>query len=127
IPEGVDDNEFSLSDMYDPRSCYTAEQKMAAVTAYVVTGNSKQASKAVQEALGLTISPNTIRWWKASASWWPMALRKAQREKNDEVDAAMTRVMHVGLGMIERILDRGEQVITKDGDIVFKEPSLRDL
>lgn len=119
IPEGVDDNQFSIHDLYDPRSKYNAEQKMAAAMAYVISGNSKQASRICG------IPDATIRWWKASAAWWPNAIAKCFKDKNDSVDAAMTEAIEVGMGNILDMLKNGEYVLDK-GKLVRKPASLRD-
>lgn len=121
IPEGVDDNEFSLSDLYDSRSKYPAEEKMKAVMAYVVAGDSRKASKICG------IPDATIRWWKASADWWPAALAKCQKEKNDEVDAAMTDAIHQGMEAIIETIKNGEWVLTNKGELVRKPANLRDM
>lgn len=120
IPEGVDDNEFSLADLYDPRSKYPAEEKMKAVMAYVVAGDSRKASKICG------VPDATIRWWKASADWWPAALMKCQKEKNDEVDAAMTEAIHIGMASIIDTIQNGEWVLTNKGALVRKPANLRD-
>lgn len=120
LPVGVDDNEFSLSDMYDPRSKYTADEKFAAVMAYLVTGNSKSAAKVCN------IPNATIRWWKASAAWWPDALEQCRKQKNDEIDAKITKILDKAVGNIADVLENGEEVATKQGEIVRKMPSGRD-
>lgn len=121
IPDDVDENEFSLVDLYDPRSKYPAEDKLRAVMGYVVTGNSKGAAKISG------IPDATIRWWKASADWWPAAIMKCQREKNDEVDAAMTDAIHKGIAQVLDTIENGEWVVTNKGELIRKPANLRDM
>lgn len=122
VPKGVDDNEFSLSDMYDPRSTYTVEQKMQAAMAMVMTNNSKQACKLSG------VNAATIRWWKTEAAWWPDAINHCRKQKNDDVDAAITNIIDKSLEKYNAILEEGEEVLhPKTGEKIRKQPSLRDL
>lgn len=120
VPDEVDDNEFSLTDLYSPKSKYTAEQKMSAVMGMVITGNSEKAGKLAG------VKPATIRWWKTQATWWPGAMAKCQREKNDELDAAQTRIISLCVSQIENQLKNGEEVLDKNGNRIRKEVSARD-
>ena len=121
VPVNVDDNEFSLSDLYDPRSKYSAEQKVSAAMSYVQTGNSKWASNLCG------IPSETIRWWKASASWWPDAVARCRKLKRDDIDGTMQSIQDKALGKLADAVENGETVVTKDGGLVKKPVSARDL
>jgi hypothetical protein len=121
VPAEVDDNEFSLSDLYDPRSKYSADQKIGAAMAYAETGNSKRAS-------ALCGIPNaTIRWWKASAAWWPDAIAKCRKIRRDDLDGACSNIINKAMEQIENAVVNGETVVTKKGDVIQKPVSARDL
>jgi hypothetical protein len=121
VPVNVDDNEFSLADLYDPRSKYSAEQKVAAAMSYVKTGNSKWASQLCG------IPDETIRWWKASASWWPDAITKCRRLKRDDLDGACNAIIDKALNKIEDAVENGETIVSRDGNLIQKPVSARDL
>ena len=112
VPE--DSGDFDLSEMYHQNSKYTAEEKMQAVVAYITTGTSKQAAKYC------VVPPNTIRYWKASATWWPEAVAYARQMKQEELDARMTRVIDLAVGEVEDRLINGDEVVRQGGEIVRK-------
>jgi hypothetical protein len=119
IPEGVDESEFSLASLYHPLSKYTPEQKMRVVAEMLIWEDSLK----VEKLTGVNAA--TIRWWKTQAVWWPAAVDHCRRNKNDELDAVMTRVMHKAMSNVEDIIENGEDVVTKTGQIVKKMPGLQ--
>lgn len=108
-PEGSLDIE--LRDLYASNGKYTPEQKVQAVMAYMVTGTSRKASKICD------IPEATIRWWKASSSWWQDVMSECRRKKQDELDAAFTNIIELGTEGVEDRLKNGNTVIDKHGDI----------
>lgn len=113
-------NEFDISELYSSRAQYTAQQKLEAVTAFVMTGT-------VMGAVRLTgIKHQLIYEWKNKSSWWPDAYRAVKVQKQEEMDGAMTAIIHVAS---EEVIDRllhGDEVITKDGDTVRKKMTGKD-
>ena len=92
----------------------------------MTAGNSKQASKLLY-SWGLEIPDSTIRWWATQASWWPELMKVLRKEKDEELDAMQTEIIHkAGEELVDR-LTKGDEVITKDGDVVHKAVSARDL
>ena len=120
IPEGAQDNEFSLADLYHPKSYISPIKKMEVVMAMVMTQNSVESSKMTG------VNAITIRWWKNHAIWWPAAEDKCKRDKQDELDAAYTRIIDQGVKNIEDMLVNGEWYTKKDGTLGRKPASLRD-
>ena len=120
IPEDAQDNEFSLADLYHPKSKISPTKKMEVVMAMVMTQSSREASRMTG------VNDSTIRWWKTQAIWWPAAEDKCKRDKQDELDAAYTRIIDLGTKNIEDILKNGEHYVKKDGSLGRKPASLRD-
>lgn len=98
-------NRWDLSDLYSARARYTAEERMAAVTAYVMTGT-------IRGVVRLTGYPyQTIHGWKNNSSWWPDAYRSVKKQKEEEMDAALTTIVHAASAQIvDRILN-GDEVL----------------
>ena len=79
-------------EMTDSRSDFTAEDKLAVVMAYLISGgNSVKAAKlsAIHE-----MKANTIRQWKKRAKWWPNAEAHAKALLQKDLDARYTQMMH---------------------------------
>jgi len=119
-PCKLKNNEFDYADLYEARSNYTAEQKISAVTAYVMTGTTTGASRLTG------LKQQLICEWKNKANWWPDAYKAVKIAKQEEMDGAMTALIHVAA---EEVMDRllnGDEVISKDGDPVRKKMSGKD-
>lgn len=96
---------FELSDLYAPNGRYTPEEKVGAVMAFMTTGTSKQ-------AFGLTNIPaSTIRWWKNESSWWGDVMQDCRRQKQDELDAKFTDLVHTAIGELEDRVKIGNHVL----------------
>ena len=121
-----EEQKLELSDLYRANGKWSPEDKIAAATAYIYTGTSQAASRMLRE-WGIEIADSTIRWWATQSSWWPELVKQVRKDKDEEIDALQTNLLHeTG----EQILDRvrnGDEVITKDGDIVRKKMTGRDL
>ena len=121
IDIGRKNNDWDLSDLYSPRANYTVEEKLAATTAYVLTGTALGASRLTG------ISNKTISDWKLHASWWPDAYRAVKIQKQEEMDGIMTSIIHfAGEELIDRLCN-GDEVLTKDGDIRMKKLTGKDV
>ena len=113
-------NKWDMSELYSSRSCYTAQQKLQAVTAYVMTGTVRGSARIT----GLT--PQLISEWKNKSSWWPDAYAAVKVQKQEEMDGIMTSIIHfAGEEVVDRLLN-GDEVITKDGDLIRKKMSGKD-
>lgn len=103
------------------RTQYTAEHKLQAALAYVVTSSSKDASK-------LTGVPAaTIRTWKSAAPWWPRAVEIAHMVKREGTDAAYQQIQDAAnTEVIDRIRDGDHRLMTT-GEIKRVPISGKDL
>jgi len=88
--------------------------------AYLIAGfNAEKASKMCG------VPARTIREW-TEADWWADVMAKAKLEKQSELDAAMTEIIHKGTsGVLER-LEKGDPFVAKDGTVQFKPMTGKD-
>ena len=117
----VEEQKLELSDLYRANGKWSVEDKVRAATAMMITGNSKQAEKQVG------IPAATIRWWATQASWWPELMKAVRKEKDEELDAVQTDMIHKSIDELKDRLENGEEVVTKDGDVIHRKISARDL
>ena len=117
----VDCSQVDLTSLYSAKAKYTAEEKLAAVVAYVLTGT-------VRGVVRLTgFKQQVISDWKNNSTWWPDAYRQIKLEKQEEVDGTLTSIIHAaGSGILDRILN-GDEVIDKNGDLVRRKMSGKEL
>ena len=113
--------ELDLNDLYAANGKYTPEEKLYAVVAYMVEGNSVRASKRTG------IPADTIRWWKNNAPWWNDAMKEGRRQYQDQLDAHLTRIIHKGAEEVAERLEKGDEIVTKDGDVRRKKMAGRDV
>ncbi|MHC4240605.1 MAG: transposase [Planctomycetota bacterium] len=112
-------------EMTDSRSDFTAEDKLAVVMAYLISGgNSVKAAKlsAIHE-----MKANTIRQWKKRAKWWPNAEAHAKALLQKDLDARYTQMMHRTQEEIMDRVENGDEVILKDGSTGRKALGGKDL
>ena len=83
----IDPIDFDIDGIDDSRSKYTRQQKIQAVAYFAATGDLYKAAKYSG------VRHNTLKGWKATASWWPEALYRAQQHKNHILDAQYTRIL----------------------------------
>ena len=69
-------------------SYYTDEERRQAVLNYAVLGNIKK----VADNTG--IPANTIYEWRNNAEWWDVLLQEVQEQKQAEIDAMYTGIIH---------------------------------
>lgn len=103
------DHTFSMDALYEGRSKkYTPADKIAAATAWMVTGNAARA----EGYCG--VPANTISQWRKT-EWWANLTAQVRKEKSDEADALMTGVIHSALEAINDRIENGDVVINKSG------------
>ena len=114
-------NEQDLIALYSPRAKYTAEEKLAAVVAYVMTGT-------IAGVVRLTgFNRSAISQWKNYSSWWPDAYRNVKKHKQEEVDGMLTSIVHAaGGGIMDRLLN-GDEIIDKNGNKVRRMMSGKEM
>tara|TARA_R110000868_G_scaffold35667_1_gene127601 strand:- start:224 stop:958 length:735 start_codon:yes stop_codon:yes gene_type:complete len=95
--------EDMYADIYDPRARIAPEYKIHAAAAFFVTGTVDGASR-------ITGLPHqTISEWKNKAEWWQPTLMKIRKEKNEELDAELTALIHKTTAELLTRLTEGEQ------------------
>ena len=105
-------NEYDYSELYSSKANYTVEQKLAAVTAYVMTGSCTESAKLCGFKQMQTVSE-----WKNKSTWWPDAYMAVKKEKNEEMDSTMTTIIHTAANEILDRLQNGDEVLDKNGDL----------
>ena len=99
---------------------YGPREKLRAAMAYLITGNSVEASKVCG------IPDKTIRDWTREV-WWADFIGECRKEKNEELDAAFTDILHMAVGEVKDRIANGDEVIdTKTGTKNRKKVSARD-
>lgn len=103
-------NKYDLADLYSSKARYTADEKLAAVLAYVMTGS-------VRGVVRLTgFKQQTISDWKNNSSWWPDAYMAVKQQKQEEIDGGLTTIIHAASGeILDRIMN-GDEILDKNGD-----------
>ena len=103
-------NKYDLAELYSSNARYTADEKLAAVLAYVMTGS-------VRGVVRLTgLRQQLISDWKNNSTWWNDAYMSVKKEKQEEIDSSFTTIIHAASGeMIDHIMN-GDEVIDKNGD-----------
>lgn len=101
-------------------SKYTEEQKREALAHYVVIGNVVKVSELVN------IPRPTVQGWVRS-EWGNAMIISLKQEKQEEIDANLTRILHKATEALEDRIDHGDTVINKDGETLLKPVSGRDL
>ncbi len=108
------------ADIYDPRAKIDPEMKIHAAMCFMMAGT-------VTGCANLCgIDSRTISNWKNKSQWWDAVLAKVRKEKQDELDAALSEVIHTSVDALKDRLKDGDEVVTKDG-IVRKQVGGRDL
>ncbi len=114
--------------IHDSRSPYSAEDRVCAVMAFVVSGgNSEEAARKAEIAIGQPLNASTLRQWKSRAPWWDEAIQIARAQLQVELDAKYTRLLHE---TEKEMLDRvkfGDTHLDKEGDSRVVPVKLRDL
>ena len=121
-----DPTEYDLyTDIYDPRAKYPPEIKIQAATCYMLTGTLAGASRMTG------LRQETIWDWKNNSQWWDSILTKVRKEKQDELDAKLSGLIHEASQQIEDRILNGDEVLVKksDGnhDFMNKKMSGKDL
>jgi len=104
--------EIDLKDLYAPNSKYSPEQKIAAASAYLITGTSRQAQKYCG------VRADIIRDWKTRSSWWPSVFAECKKKKQDELDAQFSQTVHIAMGQLNDRIINGDEKIGRDGSVI---------
>lgn len=102
------------------RDHYTEKQKMQALCAFAVCGNSRR----VAEMTG--IPEGTIRAWK-STEWWFEAMTRVHQEEDEQLDVKLTALIDKAVDKVNDSLDNGDWIYDiKRGKLVRKPMSGKD-
>lgn len=105
------DQDLYLDELYksDSRK-YTPADKIAAATAWMVTGSVYKASAYCG------IPHQTIATWRTK-EWWQQLTSQVRKEKSDELDAMMTGVLHKAVDAVADRIENGDTFVKKDGSL----------
>lgn len=105
------DKRFDHPGLYEGTSKYTPADKIAALTAWLVTGSAARAE------VHCGVPAGTINTWKHKSEWWPAIEAAIKKEKNDEMEAMLTGILHQSLDNITDKLENGDTFYdTKRGE-----------
>lgn len=93
-----------MSDLAVSGSQYTNEQRLAVITAYVITGSM------IRAATQTGIPQSTLYTWRKQP-WFADMVENVRREKEQELDGAFTRIISKALDAVENRLDHGDAVL----------------
>ena len=111
IPEDTDLYRLTdIDSLNDSRSKYSVREKLQAVTIWVLTGNLHETSRK------LGISVEAIKYWKREKDWWKEAVARIKLQRNEKLDADLTRCMDLSIEQIQDRIINGDEVILKDGE-----------
>ena len=122
IPQITDDLRIKMT---DSRSQFTAEDKLAACMAYLISGGNS--SRAAELSGVHKLAPATIRQWKSRSAWWDEAEGHAKMLLQKDLERAYTRMLHTTEKEIFDRVENGDIVIAKDGSQVRKPLGGKDL
>ncbi|GAB3630270.1 hypothetical protein PTE30175_03661 [Pandoraea terrae] len=101
-------------------SCYTDEDRRAAVVQYLLLGNIHK----VAHATG--IPTRTLYHW-TQTEWWAQMLAEVGAEKGAEIDAALSRMIDLAMASVMDRLEQGEYVVARDGRVLRRPIVIKDL
>ena len=112
----LDATEFAdmMADIYNPQAKIAPELKVQAAVCYMLTGT----VKGVERMTG--ISHQTVSEWKNKSLWWPSVLTKVKKDKQEELDAEITALLHQSTAALKDRLEHGDVTLHKMGDSVEK-------
>ncbi len=110
LPEDGIDIADMYADIYDPKAKIAPEIKIQAAICYMITGT----VNGVERLTG--ISHQTVSEWKNKSQWWPLVMAKVKKDKQDELDAEITGLIHESTAALRDRLENGDEVLLKDGE-----------
>jgi hypothetical protein len=111
-----------FADIYNPKAKYAPELKIQVAACYMMTGT-------VGGAARLTgLDHRLISDWKNNSEWWFPVLQKVRKEKQDELDAELTDILHQSTAQLKERLENGDTIfVGKDAEPVQRPLSGRDI
>jgi hypothetical protein len=100
---------------------FPKEAKEWAVACFALTGNCRRVSEITR------IKEATIRRWKTE-EWWPEMLARVQVEKDEELDAKMTKLIDKAVDEINDRLVEGDYVYNaKQDKLIRKKANAKEM
>ena len=101
-------------------SQYSNEDRREAAAHYVVHGVMSKVSKLTN------ISETTLSGWKKN-DWWVELTEGIRREKSDQIDSSITRILEASTAQLEDRIVNGDEIVGKDGEKLRLAMKGRDL
>ena len=114
LPAGSTELADMYADIYNPKAKIAPELKIQAAVCYMLTGT----VKGVERMTG--ISHQTVSEWKNKSQWWPLVMIKVKKDKQEELDAEITSLLHQSTAELKDRLEHGDVVFHKVGDRMEK-------
>lgn len=99
---------------------YSDKKKIEALTVYAITGNISE----VERLTGVT--RHMFKKWQKE-EWFTQTLEELRSENDTVFDAAFTKIIEKLIGSINDRVDNGDFVVLRDGSLIRKPVSLRDV
>jgi hypothetical protein len=114
--------------IHDSRSPYSAEDRLCAIMAYIVSGgNSEEAARKATLSMGQPLTANTLRQWKCRADWWPEGEDIARKMLQQDLGRKYTRILALSEKEIGKRLIDGDPHVASDGTVTLVPIKFRDL
>ena len=102
------------------KGMFPEEHKVEAASVYAVTGSLQRTS----ELTG--VPERTLQSWRQT-EWFQNLLREIWAENNEKIDAKFTAIIEKSLDQVIDRLDNGDYHVTRDGKLVRKPISAKEL
>lgn len=121
-------DESTRTALTDPRSKYTPDEKVLAALVWLThNGTYEETSRVLEREHSLVIPSHTIRKWKQRDTWWLNAVREARALLDCALSDQWVYMQQEAAKQLIAILEDGEEHVTKDGDVIHKKLSAKDL
>lgn len=112
----------AIPGIYSKQSSYSAEQRIAALTGWLITGSLYKAS------MMSGVEYSTVRKWASDSEWWKEGIARIRKQKNDELDARITLMIDKTMDEIEERILLGDEVVHgPSGQKIRKKINGKDL
>ena len=108
--------------IYNKKSCYSPEQRISALTTWLLTGSLLKA------ATLSGVDYSAVRQWASTSEWWKEGIARIRKQKNDELDARITLMIDKTMDEIEERILLGDEVVHgPSGQKIRKKINGKDL
>ena len=96
------------------------DDRLSAALAWIMVGSTEEASRLCG------VPGRTIRYWMEQ-SWWEAVVDEARKAKQKELEGLWTGLIHKAANAINDRLDKGDETVSKAGNIVHTKIKAKDL